>query len=135
MSESDSTSQADAPLEIEINNDVEKDYTLIKVGKEGWWCSASTDFALHSFYVGRTFLTNSDLRCLDLACLLPAYALAFRCNYLPLQSPAPFLCGQLSLCRQTYCCSSTLSCAQVGGRGQGDPLLAALGSSLVQIGS
>lgn len=34
MSESpDSTSQAEeAPLEIEINNDVGKDYTLIKVG-------------------------------------------------------------------------------------------------------
>lgn len=31
MSESDSTSQADAPLEIEINNDVGNDYTLIKV--------------------------------------------------------------------------------------------------------
>lgn len=32
MSESpDSTSQAEAPLEIEINNDVGNDYTLIKV--------------------------------------------------------------------------------------------------------
>lgn len=44
MSESDSTSQADAPLEIEINNDVGKDYTLIKVRRQGgrivqcsWW--------------------------------------------------------------------------------------------------
>jgi hypothetical protein len=34
MSESDSTSQADAPLEIEINNDVEKDHTVIKVRRE-----------------------------------------------------------------------------------------------------
>lgn len=150
MSESpDSTTEA--PLEIEINNDVEKDYTLIKV---------------HNVSLSGQHTSGSSAS-------THATTVAMQCTLIPLLGPKRNSCKQTSphashggmsaaccwidssLCdvivrehsnntpvewthsvvsQHAFDIFALLMRMQVEGRGQGDPLLAALGSSLVQFG-